>query len=175
MRRLIPAAFVAVVTVLGGIVPAMSAEGLGTELEKEAVIKGQVVDVLCVLQGGKDCPPNCGGGRRQLGLLINGTELRPVMKGPALFAGAHLDLLPYCGKTIITDGLMIENPKMRVYQVQGIKTDESQAAFTPADAFEKDWVARNGPSDEWFRADPMVKSEVARRGVLGRPDLQPKP
>ncbi len=151
-----------------------AAEGIGSDFEKATVLRGKVVDLLCTLQDGKNCPPNCGGGTRQLAVLTEKNELRSVFKGPGAFSGGHLDLLAYCGKTVILDGLMIENPRMIAFQVQGIKADPAQRDFTPAEAFDADWAARNGKSDEWFRNDPRVKAIIAKDGPLGNPDWKVK-
>jgi hypothetical protein len=151
-----------------------AADRIGSDFEKPTILRGQVVDLLCTLQGGKNCPPNCGGGTRQFGVLTENNELRAVFKGPALFAGAQVDLLAYCGKTITMDGLMIENPKMTAFQVQGIKADPAQKDFAPAEAFEADWTAKNGKSDEWFRNDPRIKAIIAKDGPLGNPDWKVK-
>jgi hypothetical protein len=151
---------------------AMAAESIGGQHEKITEINGKVVDLLCELT--KRCVPDCGAGKRQMGLVLASGRLVAVVKGPADFGGALADIAPLCGKTVTLDGILFENPKMPLFQVQGIKTDPAAAAFTPADRFLKDWEARNGKADEWFRNDPLVKETITKNGVLGKPGLRPK-
>jgi hypothetical protein len=151
---------------------AMAAESIGGQNEKPMELTGVVVDLLCEVA--KRCAPDCGGGKRQFGLRLPTGQLVATIKGPADFGGSQADLAPLCGRTVTLDGLMFENPKMRLFQVQGIKTDPAATAFTPADAFLKRWTAENGPAEEWFRADPRVKELIGRNGVLGKPGLEPK-
>lgn len=152
---------------------AHAAESIGGANEKPMELEGKVVDLVCELTG--RCLPACGSGTRQMGLLLADGRLIAVPKAPVDFAGAAQDLAPLCGRTIRTDGLMFENPKMPLYQVQGIKLDPAATAFTPADAFIKAWTARNGKHEEWYRNDPVIKAQIDRTGPLGRPDLKPKP
>jgi hypothetical protein len=149
-------------------VPAAAADAWGLPDEKEQQVKGRVVDVLCL--AGRDCPPDCGAGKRQLGLLTEDGRLVLAAKGGVNFAGAVLDLLPHCGKTVEADGLMIENPRMRIYFVQYLRTDPAQP-WAPADAFVRAWSARHGVTEEWMRADPAVQAQIARNGKLGIPGL----
>ena len=85
--------------------PALAAKSRGLPFETITEIEAKVVDVACTLTG--DCPDNCGGGKRQLGLLTTDGKLRIAAKGAVDFAGAVVDLLPHCGKTIFADGLLI--------------------------------------------------------------------
>jgi hypothetical protein len=151
---------------------ASAAESIGGQHEKITEISGRVVDLLCELT--KRCAPDCGGGKRQMGLVLADGRLVAVIKGPADFGGALADIAPLCGKTVTLDGILFENPKMPLYQVQGIKTDSAAKDFTPADGFLKAWEAKNGKADEWFRNDPLVKEQIAKNGVLGKPGLEPK-
>jgi hypothetical protein len=152
---------------------ANAADSVGGKNEKPMEITGKVVDILCELT--KRCAPDCGGGRRQLGLLQGDGKLVPVVKNADLFGGAQADLAPLCGRIVTLDGLLFENPQMPVFMAQGVKADPAAKDFTPAEAFIKQWIAKNGPTDEWFRADPLVKEQISRNGVLGVPGLQPKP
>jgi hypothetical protein len=138
--------------------------------EKELVVEGKVVDLLCELAG--DCPPGCGEGSRQLGLLTAEGRLIPAIKGNVLFAGPVLDLLPFCGRTVQADGLLIENPQMPVYFVQALR-ERADRPWQPADAFMTAWTAANGEAPEWQRADPLVRDVIARKGKLGVPGLAP--
>ncbi|HIM45255.1 MAG TPA: hypothetical protein EYM34_03190, partial [Alphaproteobacteria bacterium] len=50
-----------------------AADSWGLPGEEEVRFDAKVTDVLCVLSG--DCPPDCGGGKRVLGLLKEDGEL----------------------------------------------------------------------------------------------------
>ncbi|WP_166443733.1 hypothetical protein [Rhabdaerophilum calidifontis] len=152
--------------------PAMAAEPWNIPHEKAVVLKGRVVDMLCQLKG--DCPPGCGAGRRQLGILAADGKLRLVAKGNIDFAGAVRDLVGFCGREIEADGLLVENPAITLFFVQGIRTAPDQP-FTPADAFLREWTARNGAAAEWFRADPEARRIIAADGPYGIRGLQPPP
>ena len=75
--------------------------------EEEVRFDATVTDVLCVLSG--DCPPDCGGGKRVLGLLKADGELVLPIKNGGPFTGAVADLLPYCGTVVTADGLFTIN------------------------------------------------------------------
>ena len=152
--------------------PAAAAEKWDMPHEKELIVAGKVVDLLCELT--KNCPANCGGGRRQLGLLEASGRLRPAAKGLIDFAGAALDLLPYCGKVIQADGLLLENPEAHLYFVQAVREKES-GPWIKADRFQADYDARHGKTEEWFRQHPDGKRIIGEDGVLGIPGLKPPP
>ena len=75
--------------------------------EEEVRFDATVTDVLCVLSG--DCPPDCGAGKRVLGLLKADGELVLPIKNGGPFTGAVADLLPYCGTVVTADGLFTIN------------------------------------------------------------------
>ena len=95
---------------------AFAAEGWGISHEKVTRTEAKIVDLLCEVTG--NCVANCGNGKRQLGLLLDSGKLVPVVKNNDPFAGAIADLLPFCGKRIVADGLLISNPKMSLFQLQ---------------------------------------------------------
>jgi hypothetical protein len=159
--------------ILLGATGAFPADSIGGQNEKPTEITGRVVDLLCAVTG--RCVPDCGGGKRVFGILLADGRLVAAIKGPENFAGAQADLAPLCGRTVTLDGLLFENPRMPVYQVQGIKADAAAKEFKPADRFLKEWLETNAPTDEWFRADLRVKELIGRNGVLGIPGLKPKP
>lgn len=152
--------------------PSRAAELWGLENEKIATFPAKVVDLLCEV-GGPPCPPDCGGGRRQLGLLDAEGKLRAAVKGAFEFAGPSADLLPYCGKTIQVDGLLVENPRMTMMFVQAIRETDSQP-WQPTEGFRKAWEAKNGDPQDWVRKDPQVKAIIAADGVFGIPGLKSK-
>ena len=159
----------ALMATLGAAGPVMAADSWGLEHEQPMEIEGKVVDLLCELAG--DCPASCGAGTRQLGILTAEGRLIPVAKGTVFFAGAVPDLLPFCGREIHADGLLLTNPAMTLYFAQYLKT-APDADWVPTEAFLAEWIARNGSAEEWWRADPAVKARIAERGVLGIPGLK---
>lgn len=152
--------------------PAAAAESVGAQYEKLTEMEGTVVDVLCELSG--SCPKNCGDGKRLLGIKAENGDITPVAKGAPIFANATPSVLPFCGKTIYADGLLIENPKLRLYYVQRYRADKT-AEWKDDDGFDVQWAAKNGKSDEWYRNDPIVKATIGDKGVLGIKGLTPKP
>ena len=151
---------------------ALAGEGVGADNETVVQMEAKVVDIACELGGA--CPPDCGGGKHQLGLLTKDGKLRPAVKSATIFASPQFDLLPYCGKTVSVDGLLVENPRMTIYFVQGIRPPGG-GEFAGTDAFEKQWFAKYKPSEEWFRNDPLVKQVIEKDGILGVKGLVPKP
>lgn len=149
---------------------AQAADSWGLQNETVTEIEARVVDVACVLK--QDCPPNCGGGKRQLGLLTQDGKLRLAAKGATNFAGATRDLLPHCGKIVFADGLLIAAPELTIFMVQNLRLSKD-GKLEPATAFEKEWTQQNGKAEEWYRADPRVKSAIEQDGVLGVKGLAP--
>lgn len=169
MRRARVIRFLLPLLLLIAVPPALrAAEPWGIPGEKVVVLNGVVVDILCHLK--KDCPAGCGGGRRQLGILDGEGRLRMIAKGQVDFANALPDMLPYCGKRVDADGLLIENPAITLFFVQRVRA-EGAAEFEPSERFLKEWTARNGATTEWFRDDPEVKAVISRNGPLGIPGL----
>lgn len=164
-------AFFMVLASIGCIDGASAADGWGIDKEKISQLEIKVVDLACEL--GQSCPPDCGAGKRQLGLLTAEGKLYPVVKGASLFAGGVVDLLPYCGKHVMVDGLLIENPRMTMFFVQNMR-ERADEKWKPAEAFEAQWVAQHGKTNEWFRDDPLVKETIAADGVFGIKGLEPK-
>ncbi|WP_420405351.1 hypothetical protein [Nisaea sp.] len=155
-------------------IPAGAAQKWGIDGEMTAQFEAKVVDLLCELNG--DCPEKCGGGKRQLGLLRDDGRLLIAVKSNTLFAGATLDLLPYCGGRVEVDGLIITHPSMVIYMLQKHR-EPGAADWIQATAFAKDWKKRNGTTDakRWFRRDPQTKDVIGAFGKVGRPDLVPPP
>ncbi len=140
--------------------------------EQPAFFEAQVVDPLCLFT--EDCPADCGGGARQLALLRTADDalVFPLKNSQAAFTGAANELLPYCGKTVEVDGLLIEDPDLgatNVYLLQKIRESGTED-WVKANRWTKDWAAANpeakgkGP---WFRRDPRVLAEIEAEGYLG--------
>lgn len=143
---------------------ARAADNLGLADEKVESFKAKVVDIQCELTG--QCAPSCGSGRRPLGLLTVDGKLRVAAKGSVNFAGVTPDLLPYCGREIYVDGLLIDSPKAVLYFVQFIREKEADP-WKPTEAFATEWQSKHGDPENWQRDDPQVKAIIAEKGVLG--------
>lgn len=140
--------------------------------EQPARFEARVVDILCELSG--DCPPDCGGGARQLGLLraADGVLVYPNKNAQAAFTGAALELAPFCGRDVEVDGLMIEDADLgarNVYMVQKIRLS-GDSEWIAANRWTREWAAANpgakgkGP---WFRRDPRVLAAIEENGYFG--------
>ncbi len=154
-----------------------AAEEWGIEHEKAVRFEAKVVDIFCELSG--DCPANCGGGKRQLGLLRDDGKLLLVAKNSDLFAGGANDLIGFCGKRIIADGLLISDPLMPLFALQ-YKRLAPDGKWSGATQFRRDWAKRHGTAwdsgktDQWFRHDETIKSMIEKDGVFGIPGLAPE-
>ncbi|MEM8570654.1 MAG: hypothetical protein AAGG56_07055 [Pseudomonadota bacterium] len=139
--------------------------------EAPARFEAEVTDLLCAVTG--DCPEDCGGGARQLGLIRTADDILiyPMKNGEPVFAGAAVELQPYCGQTVEVDGLLINDEEIgahNVYMVQRI-LPEGSSEWVVANRWGKVWAenhpeAAGGP---WFRNDPRINSRLAETGYLG--------
>lgn len=156
----------------GGVVAAHAAEEWGIEFEEKARVEAKVVDLLCEVAG--KCADNCGNGKHQLGLLMDDGRLIPVVKNFEPFAGATNDLISFCNKRIVADGLLIKNPKMTMFTLQFKKPAEG-GKWSRANQFGKDWSKANGGKKpgQWFRQDRQVARIIKKDGVFGIPGLKP--
>jgi|GEM_PF-250757 len=149
---------------------ALAAKGWGVTGEEIARFDAKVVDILCELSG--DCPENCGGGKRQLGLIDSEGKLILVGKNKSPFSGAAVELLPFCGKQVTADGLFTENRGVRLFALQFVR-EGSDGKWRGATRFVNDWAERNGfaadsaEAKQWFRNDPNVIRIIERDGLLG--------
>ena len=134
--------------------------------------EAKVVDILCEITG--DCPENCGGGVRQLGLLraADNVLVFPNKNSQPAFTGAAEELLPFCGQDVEVDGLLLDDPDLgatNVYLVQLIRK-KGEDEWTKANQWTKRWAVKHpeakgkGP---WFRRDPRVLAEIAEEGYFG--------
>ncbi len=150
--------------------PGQAAEEWGLPEEEVARFEAKVVDVLCELSG--DCPPACGAGKRQLGLVTaEGTLVLPV-KNFTPFSGAAAELIDFCGKQVVADGLFTTNRGVRIFALQFVK-EAPDGKWRRANRFLPKWAEANGfrpdgpEAKQWFRHDPRVKAVIERDGVLG--------
>ncbi len=151
------------------------AESWGLFGEEKARFEARVVDVVCALTG--DCPPDCGGGERQMALIRTTDDVMVLAtkNGQPVFSGATHDLAPYCGQTVEVDGLLVGDagftPALgaKVFQVQRVRA-EGADEWQPAHRFTEAWAERNagvGGDGPWFRRDPAVNSRIETEGHLG--------
>jgi hypothetical protein len=161
--------FVALVVDAAAQQPKSQAEVWGLQNEEPTLHSGKVVDVLCELT--KDCPAQCGAGKRQLGLLTNAGKLVLVAKNAQpLFNGAVPDLLPYCQKMVDVDGLTAGDENNRIFQLQLIREQGAQQ-WNKAELWTQAWQ-KNNPTiatsvDEWFYHDPRIAKQIEANGYLG--------
>ena len=140
--------------------------------EYPARFEARVVDMLCEVAG--DCPEDCGGGERQMGLLraADGVLVFPNKNDQPLFTGAAAELHPYCGQDVEVDGLLIDDPDLgarNVYLVQRIRALDDEA-WTTANRWTDAWAEENpdaGGDGPWFRRDPRVDGHVQTDGWFG--------
>lgn len=140
--------------------------------EQPARFEAKVVDILCEIAA--DCPPDCGAGKRQLGLLreADNALVYPNKNGQPVFSGAANDLLPYCGKMVEVDGLMLTDADIgaaNIYQLQKIRA-VGAGDWVKANQWTTAWQTANPDNkgkDPWFRRDPRVNARIAATGYLG--------
>ena len=165
-----PILFYAAAVLALAILPAQAAEEWGLPDEKKARFEAKVVDMLCELTG--DCPAQCGAGKRQLGLLKDDATLVLPLKNQTFFSGAADELIDFCAKRVVADGLMVTNRGYTIFALQFVK-EAPDGKWRRADRFLPKWAKRNGldPKDKkvkrWFENDPQVKALIARDGKLG--------
>ncbi|MEP1441881.1 MAG: hypothetical protein ABJK39_02610 [Hyphomicrobiales bacterium] len=136
--------------------------------EKKAIFSGKVVDIRCEVTG--NCADECGAGAYQLGILTTDGKLIPPMKnGQTSFNGTIEDLLPYCGKNVEVDGLLVgAGIPEQLYQIQLIKVEGGE--WAKANLHTKTWKKKYpdaGGKGPWFRRDPRVKAQLEKDGWLG--------
>lgn len=140
--------------------------------EEEVRFDAKVTDVLCVLSG--DCPPDCGAGKRVLGLLKDDGELVLPIKNGGPFTGATADLLPYCGAVVTADGLFTVNYGVKTFAIQFLRPLDGKWGRT--NGFVKQWAAERGlgakdkKARRWFRTDETILEIVGEQGKLGLKD-----
>jgi len=171
MKRTSIFAGIALAGLVGFAATANAAEEWGLDGEKIARFDAKVVDIACELSG--DCPANCGGGKRHLGLLMADGKLILPVKNQDIFAGVINDLLPFCGKTVTADGLMISSKHMPLFAMQFKRPEGGK--WARADWFGKEWSKANGGQKpgQWFKADKRILSAIKKDGVYGIPGLKP--
>lgn len=149
---------------------AQAAQEWGLPEEEVVRFEAQVVDILCELTG--DCPQNCGGGTRQLGLINDDGVLILPLKNMTPFSGAAAELVDLCGKRVEADGLFTTNRGYKVFALQFVR-EAPEGKWRRANRFLNKWAAKNGvavggaEAKQWFRNDPVVKRLIGEQGKLG--------
>jgi len=140
--------------------------------EEKARFEAEVVDLLCEFTG--DCPDDCGGGARQLGLkrTADGVLVLPTKNAQPIFTGAAVELAPFCGRTVEVDGLLVGEEGFvptKFYLVQRIRADGGD--WVAATGWSKRWNAAHpdlaAGEGQWFRKDPRVNAHIEESGYLG--------
>ncbi len=164
------AAILAAMLLSGLAATGRAAESWGLPDEEKARFEATVVDALCELTG--DCPQDCGAGQRQLGLLTDSGELILPLKNVVPFAGASGELLEFCGRRVVADGLFSTNRGVRVFALQFLR-EAPDGKWRRANRWLNQWAEANGVAPDgpeartWFRNDPVVESAIERDGRLG--------
>jgi len=147
-----------------------AAEEWGLPEEQISRFEAKVVDVLCELTG--DCPKDCGSGRRQLGLVNGEGKLILPLKNSVIFAGTTDELIGFCGKQVIADGLLTTNRGYTVFALQFVK-EVPNGKWQRANRFLPKWTKKNGlapnskKANRWFDHDPKVRALIDKEGKLG--------
>ena len=175
MKKLLLSGFIAFL--FSAPVPLHAAQPWGLVGEEIVRFDAKVVDLLCELTG--DCPDNCGGGKRQLGLVDGSGKLIPVFKNVVAFAGAAAELIDFCGKTVTADGLFSNNREITIFSLQFVR-EAPDGKWQKANRFLGQWAEDNGVAvnskiaKAWFRNDPRIKALIAAQGKIGLgPDVLP--
>ena len=172
MKALFALALVATPALAQDFSVGSKAEPWNLYAESPALFEAKVVDPLCDLTG--DCPADCGAGNRQLALLRAADQVMvyPLKNGQPVFSGAANELLPYCGKEVEVDGLLLTDADIglkNVFQIQLIR-EKGATDWVTANQWTKDWQAANPDvkgNEPWFRRDPRVNAQIAKNGYFG--------
>ncbi len=149
---------------------AQAAEEWGLPNEEVVRFEAKVVDIACELTG--DCPADCGAGKRQLGLIDGAGKLILPLKNATPFSGVSAELIDFCGKQVIADGLFTTNNGYKVFALQFVRASP-KGKWRRANRFLPKWAKQNGlPANSpkarrWFANDPRVKKLIGEHGVFG--------
>ena len=146
-----------------------AADSWGLPGEKIVRFEAKVVDIACELTG--NCPANCGAGKRQLGLLTDEGRLVLPTKNQLPFAGAAWELVEFCQKRVVADGLFVNNRGHEIFALQFVKPVDGK--WQKANRFAGKWLKEVGlpagspKANAWFRNDPAIDGLIKSDGKLG--------
>ena len=161
---------VAAVMLAVGATGVRAAEEWGLPREEVVRFQAKVVDIACELTG--NCPANCGDGKRQLGLIDEKGKLILAIKNATPFSGTVDELIDFCGKQVIADGLFTTNNGYKVFALQFVR-QAPKGKWRRANRFLPKWAKRNHlPADSkkarrWFANDFRVKKLIKEQGIFG--------
>ncbi len=164
------ALIVAVVMLAVGGTGVRAADEWGLPDEEVVRFQAKVVDIACELTG--NCPANCGDGKRQLGLIDAKGKLILAIKNATPFSGTADELIDFCGKQVIADGLFTTNNGYTVFALQFVR-EAPKGKWRRANRFLPNWAKRHHlPADSkksrrWFANDFQVKKLIQEQGGLG--------
>ncbi len=117
-----------------------AADEWGLPDEEVVRFQAKVVDIACELTG--NCPANCGDGKRQLGLIDAKGRLILAIKNATPFSGAADELIDFCGKQVVADGLFTTNNGYTVFALQFVR-EAPKGKWRRANRFLPKWAKRN--------------------------------
>ena len=134
---------------------------------EEQAFTGQVVDILCELNG--NCVESCGKGTRQLALQTEQAGTVLMAKNLTNYSGAADELWQLCGQDVQVSGLFTEHQGIRFFQVQNVRPPGGQ--WEKATRFAEAWAERSGKplaqASNWQEHDERVRAVIERDGYLG--------
>ena len=97
-----------------------------------------------------------------------------VAKNRDAFGGAVADLIGFCGKRIVADGLMINDPLMPMMALQ-FRREAPDGEWRRANQLSLDWAAAHPdvPFFEWIHRSEQANEAIAADGPLGIPGMLP--
>ena len=110
-------------------------------------------------------------GESNLYLNDDGVLVLPS-KNMTPFSGAATELVGFCGKRVVVDGLFSTNRGYKIFALQFVR-EAPEGKWQRANRFLNKWAAENGvdvgspEAKQWFRNDPVVKQLIGEEGTLG--------
>lgn len=166
-------AFVSSAYAEGEFAEGSKAKEFGFQEEEKATFSGKVVDVTCEVTG--NCVDACGAGKRLMGIVraADGKLILPLKNAQLAFNGPVDDLVPYCGKDVDVDGVLVGDQEIygaKFYMLQFIR-ESGAGKWKKARLWTAAWKKRNpdvakgkGP---WFKRDPRVLKQIEATGYFG--------
>lgn len=89
-----------------------------------------------------------------------------------IFAGAAGELVEFCGKRVVADGLFANNRGHKIFALQFLRA-APDGEWRRADRWLGQWARAQGvdpdseTASQWFRNDPDIKRIIAEQGPTG--------